>query len=228
MENDIKELIAKNIKIMIARMSLSQSELADKAGLNRSTVNEVVRAKKACSIETLQKIATAFLVQPRFLLRQDLDFSNLTGIKKIDKAIADINNNIYKGPVALKTISKYFAKNYKVAYVEKCLDDPDRVGPGLKEELQINSSSEQIALNRANVVRSAWITGDQVHTLTEVRQNATFGPNSPANATSNKGRFEITVLVDSWILTHGIDAIIDGSPIKIERRLLKYIEKKFQ
>ena len=227
MQNDIVDLISKNIQIMIKRMSMSQNDLADTSGLNRTTINQIVARKKICNIETLEKIANAFEVETAFLLNRNLDTIVLTGIKSIDTAIAEINNNLYKGPRAKKIIGKYFADNYQIKYAEKQIGDPDRLGPGLDKELKINDTGEQANRNRANIVRSAWITGDQVHTLLEVRQNAKFGQNSVANALRADTRFEVTTLIDTWLMDYRVDEIrFEGAPVKINRRLLKYLDQK--
>ena len=229
MQNDIVDLISKNIKIMIERMSLSQNDLADKSGLNRTTINQIVARKKVCNLETLEKIANAFEVEPAFLLRRNLDMIVLTGIKAIDTAIAEINNNLYKGPRAKKIIGKYFANDYRIKYVEKHVDDPERLGPGLDEELKINDAGEKANHNRANIVRSAWITGDLVHTLLEVRQNATFSGQSVASAIHAATQFEITALIDTWLFVHTLNAMrYDGAPVIIKRRLLKYLDQKIE
>ena len=226
MQNDIVDLISKNIQIMIKRMSMSQNDLADTSGLIRTTINQIVARKKICNIETLEKIANAFEVETAFLLNRNLDTIVLTGIKSIDTAIAEINNNLYKGPRAKKIIGKYFADNYQIKYAEKNVDDPDRTGPGLDEELKINDTGEQANRNRANIVRSAWITGNQVHTLLEVRQNAKFGENSVANALRADTRFEVTTLIDTWLMDYTVDNIrFEGAPIKINRRMLKYLDQ---
>jgi transcriptional regulator with XRE-family HTH domain len=227
MQNDIVDLISKNIQIMIKRMSMSQNDLADTSGLNRTTINQIVARKKICNIETLEKIANAFEVETAFLLNRNLDTIVLTGIKSIDTAIAEINNNLYKGPRAKKIIGKYFADNYQIKYAEKQIGDPDRFGPNLDQELKINTTDEKGNRNRANVVRSAWITGDQVHTLLEVRQNAKFGQNSVANALRADTRFEVTTLIDTWLMDYRVDEIrFEGAPVKINRRLLKYLDQK--
>ena len=227
MQNDIVDLISKNIQIMIKRMSMSQNDLADTSGLNRTTINQIVARKKICNIETLEKIANAFEVETAFLLNRNLDTIVLTGIKSIDTAIAEINNNLYKGPRAKKIIEKYFADNYRIKYAEKQIGDPDRLGPGLDKELKINDTGEQANRNRANIVRSAWITGNQVHTLLEVRQNAKFGQSSVANAIHAYTRFEVTTLIDTWLMDYTVDAIrFENAPVKINRRMLKYLDQK--
>jgi len=227
MQNDIVDLISKNIQIMIKRMSMSQNDLADTSGLNRTTINQIVARKKICNIETLEKIANAFEVETAFLLNRNLDTIVLTGIKSIDTAIAEINNNLYKGPRAKKIIEKYFADDYRIKYAEKQIGDPDRLGPGLDKELKINDTGEQANRNRANIVRSAWITGNQVHTLLEVRQNAKFGQSSVANAIHAYTRFEVTTLIDTWLMDYTVDAIrFENAPVKINRRMLKYLDQK--
>ena len=229
MQINIVDLISKNIKIMMSRMSMSQNDLADKSGLNRTTINQIVAKKKVCNLETVQKLAYAFEVEPAFLLNQHLHTIVLTGIKKIDTAIAEINNNLYKGPRAKKIIGKYFADDYRIKYVEKNLDDPERLGPGLDEELEINDLGEKVNGNRANFVRSAWITGNQVHTLLEVRQNATFSGQSVARAIHADTQFEITALIDTWLFVHRLNAMrYDGAPVIIKRRLLKYLDQKIK
>ena len=225
MQINIVDLISKNIKIMMSRMSMSQNDLADKSGLNRTTINQIVAKKKVCNLETVQKLAYAFEVEPAFLLNQHLHTIVLTGIKKIDTAIAEINNNLFKGKAAIKTIGKYFADDYRLKYADKNLDDPFRLGPNFEEEMTSNGSSPVHAHSR---IINAWITGNQIHTMLEVRRNSNEPKDTAAEFMKPKNLFEITSVIDTWLITKEVREVESGAPWKIRRRLIKYLNRKYE
>jgi len=224
---EIASRVAENIQILLDRLSMSQTTLAETSGLNRSTIQEIISHRTTPNIQTLDQIARALEVEPATLIKSGLEKVKLTGIKKIDTAIAEINNNLYKGPSAKKTIGKYFASDYQIKYAEIELGDPLREGPGLDEELKVNFVGKDD--DRGSFIRSAWITGNQVHTLLEVRRNATFDKNSVAAALRADAHFHISELIDTWMMEYSVDQIRhDNAPVKIKRRLLKYLNNKIE
>ena len=225
MHKDITKLIAENIKILSERLSLSQNQLAELSDLNRTTINHILTGKNICNVETLAKIAEALEVHPTVLMDTRLNMVLMTGIKPIDTAIAEINNNLFKGKAAVKTIGKYFANDYKLKYADKNLDDPFRAEPGFIEEIESNGSSPVRAHSR---IVTAWITGNQIHTMLEVRRNADE-PKDPAKEFMKpKNLFEITSVIDTWLITKEIQEVELGAPLKIRRRLLKNLNKKYE
>jgi transcriptional regulator with XRE-family HTH domain len=224
---EIASRVAENIQILLDRLSMSQTTLAETSGLNRSTIQEIISHRTTPNIQTLDQIAKALDVQPETLLKSGLEKVKLTGIKKIDTAIAEINNNLYKGPEAKKTIGKYFTPDYKIKYAEIELGDPLREGPDLDEELKLNFVGN--GEDRGSFIRSAWITGNQVHTLLEVRKNATFDKNSVAAALRADAHFHISEVIDTWMMENLVEQIQhDNAPVKIKRRLLKYLNEKIE
>jgi hypothetical protein len=161
-------------------------------------------------------------------MNSGLDRVKLTGIKKIDTAIAEINNNLHKGPKAKKIIGKYFAPDYRLKYADRPVGDPLRGGPGLDEELKVNYTIIESQQPMA-IIRTAWVTGDQVHSLLEVRRNANTLDDTVAAALRADAHFQIAQLIDTWMLSHSVDHIRhDNAPVKIKRRLLKYLNNKFE
>jgi len=225
---EIASRVAENIQILLDRLSMSQTTLAETSGLNRSTIQEIISHRTTPNIQTLDQIARALEVEPATLMKSGLEKVKLTGIKKIDTAIAEINNNLYKGPSAKKTIGKYFTPDYKIKYADRPVGDPLRVGPGLDEELKVNHTIIESQQPMA-IIRTAWVTGKQVHTLLEVRRNANSLDDTIAAALRADAHFEISQLIDTWMLAHSVDHIRnDGAPIKIKRRLLKYLNNKIE
>jgi len=207
---------------------MSQTTLAETSKLNRSTIQEIISHRTTPNIQTLDQIARALEVEPATLMKSGLDRVKLTGIKKIDTAIAEINNNLYKGPSAKKTIGKYFAPDYCLKYADRPVGDPLREGPGLDEELKVNHTIIASQQPMASI-RTAWVTGKQVHTLLEVRRNANSLDDTIAAALRADAHFEISQLIDTWMLAHSVDHVAnEAAPIKIERRLLKYLNNKFE
>jgi len=223
----ISNLIANNITILLTRLDMSQTQLSEKSGLNRSTVRDIFSGKTICNVQTLAQIATALEVDPSVLIKKGLEKVKLTGIKKIDTAIAEINNNLYKGPPAKKFIGKYFAKDYRLRYADRPLGDPLRSGPTLDDELKLNHSIKN-SQQPMSLIRTAWVTGNQVHTLLEVRRNAHPTEDTVAAALRADAHFHIAELIDTWMLSHSITEIGDGAPIKIERRCLKYLNQMIE
>jgi len=225
---EIASRVAENIQILLDRLSMSQTTLAETSGLNRSTIQEIISHRTTPNIQTLDQIARALEVEPATLMKSGLEKVKLTGIKKIDTAIAEINNNLYKGPSAKKTIGKYFAPDYCLKYADRPVGDPLRVGPGLDEELKVNHTIIESQQPMA-IIRTAWVTGKQVHTLLEVRRNANSLDDTIAAALRADAHFQIAQLIDTWMLAHSVDHVAnEAAPIKIERRLLKYLNNKFE
>jgi len=223
----IASLVAQNIGILLERLSMSQATLAEKSKLHKNTIQQILSAANIPNIQTLAQIATALEVDPSVLIKKGLEKVKLTGIKKIDTAIAEINNNLYKGPPAKKIIGKYFAKDYRLRYADRPLGDPLRSGPTLDDELKLNHSIKN-SQQPMSLIRTAWVTGNQVHTLLEVRRNAHPTEDTVAAALRADAHFHIAELIDTWMLSHSITEIGDGAPIKIERRCLKYLNQMIE
>ena len=225
MHKDITKLIAQNIQILCDRLSLSQRQLAEVSGLNRTTINHILTCKKICNVETLAKIAEALEVHPTVLMDTRLHMVLMTGIAPIDTAIAEINNNLFKGKKAIKTIGKYFSDDYKLKYADKNLDDPFRLGPNFEEEMTSNGSSPVHAHSR---IITAWITGNHIHTMVEVRRNSNEPKDTVAEFMKPKNLFEITSVIDTWLITKEVREVESGAPLKIRRRLIKYLNRKYE
>jgi len=224
----IASLVAQNIGILLERLSMSQATLAEKSKLHKNTIQQILSAANIPNIQTLAQIATALEVDPSVLIKKGLEKVKLTGIKKIDTAIAEINNNLYKGPPAKKIIGKYFAKDYCLKYADRPVGDPLRVGPGLDEELKLNHSIKNSQQPMA-IIRTAWVTGKQVHTLLEVRVNANTLDDTVAAALRADAHFQIAELIDTWMMEFSQGQIREeNAPVKIERRLLKYLNNKLE
>tara|TARA_R110001606_G_scaffold52504_1_gene130217 strand:+ start:173 stop:394 length:222 start_codon:yes stop_codon:yes gene_type:complete len=65
----IREILAFNLKTLRKRLNLSQEELADAAGIDRTYVSLLERCQYSASIDVLQRLASAMQVEPFELLR---------------------------------------------------------------------------------------------------------------------------------------------------------------
>lgn len=64
----LRKAVAAQIRRRRVAAELSQEELGYRAGLHRTYISQVERAKKALTIDSLQKIAEALGVEPAVLL----------------------------------------------------------------------------------------------------------------------------------------------------------------
>lgn len=69
MNNDIVDIVAKNIKTLRLQKKLSQEELASLSGLHRTYISLLERKKKNVSIKILQRIADALKVDITSLMK---------------------------------------------------------------------------------------------------------------------------------------------------------------
>ncbi len=66
--SNIRERLAKNIRLQRNKLGLSQEVLAERCGLHRTYIGSVERAERNVTIESLDKIAKALKVSVRDLL----------------------------------------------------------------------------------------------------------------------------------------------------------------
>ena len=69
---DIREVLARNLRIYRQERGLSQEELAHRADLDRTYISALERCVYAASIDVLDKLATALNVEPADLLHRAL------------------------------------------------------------------------------------------------------------------------------------------------------------
>ncbi|OIQ93587.1 HTH-type transcriptional regulator SinR [mine drainage metagenome] len=69
---DIREVLARNLRIYRQERGLSQEELAHRADLDRTYISALERCVYAASIDVLEKLASALNVEPADLLRRTL------------------------------------------------------------------------------------------------------------------------------------------------------------
>jgi len=68
MANNLRQILAKNIRNERQRLHLSQDELAFRSGLHRTYVGAVERAERNITLSSLEKIAKALSISPVTLL----------------------------------------------------------------------------------------------------------------------------------------------------------------
>lgn len=60
----LRRIVARNLKRLRLERGLSQEELADLAGLNRNYIGMVERRENAPTVDTLEALAKALVVEP--------------------------------------------------------------------------------------------------------------------------------------------------------------------
>lgn len=65
-----RHIVAENLRRELEGQSLSMNEFASHAGVSRSQVYDVLAARKAPSVDWLQKVADALKVEPWSLLKK--------------------------------------------------------------------------------------------------------------------------------------------------------------
>ncbi len=68
MKNDIKKILANNVRRARAKLSMSQDELADKCDLHRTYIGGIERAERNITLQSLEKIASALEISPKDLI----------------------------------------------------------------------------------------------------------------------------------------------------------------
>jgi transcriptional regulator with XRE-family HTH domain len=58
----LRQIVARNLRIMRKQKGLSQEELADSAGINRNYVGQIEREEKSPTVDILEKLAIALEV----------------------------------------------------------------------------------------------------------------------------------------------------------------------
>lgn len=82
---DIREAISRNVKALREELNLSQSDLADKAGLSRFVIIKVEN-EKSVTLETIERIAKACNVNPSCLLEA-------SGVQRSKQLHTKLENN---------------------------------------------------------------------------------------------------------------------------------------
>ena len=68
----LQHLFAANVRLVRVARGISQEELADRAGLDRTYISSVERRLRNLSIQNIQRLAVALEVDPRELLNPAL------------------------------------------------------------------------------------------------------------------------------------------------------------
>lgn len=71
----LRRTLAENLRMARVAAGLSQEELADAAGIDRTYVSALERCRYSASIDVLERLATALRVTPASLLADERDVS---------------------------------------------------------------------------------------------------------------------------------------------------------
>ena len=64
----LRQIVARNLRVLRKQKGLSQEELAFLAGINRNYVGQIEREEKSPTIDVLEKLASAMDIKPEELL----------------------------------------------------------------------------------------------------------------------------------------------------------------
>jgi len=64
----LRQIVARNLRVLRKQKGLSQEELAFQAGINRNYVGQIEREEKSPTIDLLEKISKPLAVEPFQLL----------------------------------------------------------------------------------------------------------------------------------------------------------------
>ena len=66
----LRQIVARNLRVLRKQKGLSQEELAFQAGINRNYVGQIEREEKSPTVDMIEKLAAAMGVRPEELLAQ--------------------------------------------------------------------------------------------------------------------------------------------------------------
>ena len=64
----LRQIVARNLRILRKQKGLSQEELAFQAGINRNYVGQIEREEKSPTIDTIEKLSKPLCVEPIYLI----------------------------------------------------------------------------------------------------------------------------------------------------------------
>jgi transcriptional regulator with XRE-family HTH domain len=64
----LRQVVARNLRVLRKQKGLSQEELAFQAGINRNYVGQIEREEKSPTVDMIEKIAMTIGVKPEELL----------------------------------------------------------------------------------------------------------------------------------------------------------------
>jgi len=67
----LREVVAKNVRLIRNKLGLNQEQLAEEAGLHRTYIGSIERAERNVSIDNIEKLARALKVEPKDLLTDE-------------------------------------------------------------------------------------------------------------------------------------------------------------
>lgn len=73
---NIREIVARNLRLLRNARDMSQEELADRAEINRNYVGMLEREEHGATIDMLEKLAIALGVDPTEFFRRSNDASS--------------------------------------------------------------------------------------------------------------------------------------------------------
>jgi transcriptional regulator with XRE-family HTH domain len=66
----LRQVVARNLRILRKQKGLSQEELAFRAGINRNYVGQIEREEKSPTVDIIEKLAGSLATDPETLLNR--------------------------------------------------------------------------------------------------------------------------------------------------------------
>ena len=64
----LRQVVARNLRVLRKQKGLSQEELAFQAGINRNYVGQIEREEKSPTVDMIEKLASSLGMSPELLL----------------------------------------------------------------------------------------------------------------------------------------------------------------
>ena len=221
------EKFATNMKIRMDRLGINQSKLSELSGLPRSTIARCYHADKVPGLDTVGVIAEALGTNISYLLNDNNQLLQMTGVPYIDKAIEYVTFHIFKGPEALPKIQHYFDTDYHLVYADRSISDPTRKGPNLLEEMELNYQQRK-SRKALPYVRSASIMGMFicVHINVTTVQNTNMATELPT-AVIKDIQTRTVAIMDAWRINRKLEIEtpkqLMNEEFKINKRYIKVL-----
>jgi transcriptional regulator with XRE-family HTH domain len=67
----LRQIVARNLRILRKQKGLSQEELAFQAGINRNYVGQIEREEKSPTVDLIEKLSTPLGIEPARLFKSN-------------------------------------------------------------------------------------------------------------------------------------------------------------
>lgn len=107
---DLREILARNVRFLMADRGWKQLETAKKAGLSQKTISNILNRRKDTQLSYVEKLAGAFGLSPWHLMLPELD-KEVIGNGRVDRLLLDFISASDHGRDVISRIAEHEA-NY--------------------------------------------------------------------------------------------------------------------